>query len=96
MYYHLSPFEPHILNKHNAVERPDFGAEVTDNLLMGTHLGPLVKHANWALKLINALPESFSGRWIPGQPHIVPVFDLVELSVIDTSPRLVRLLEDEE
>lgn len=50
----------------NIVEKPDFGAEVTNNLLIGTHLGPLIKHANWALTLVNALPESFSGRWIPG------------------------------
>lgn len=57
-----------ILTKSNVVERPDFGAEITNNLLMGTHLGPLIKHANWALNLINALPESFSGRWIPGTP----------------------------
>lgn len=74
LYYHPPSFGMHVLNKYDAVERPDFGAEVTDNLLMGTHLGPLVKHANWALNLINALPESFSGRWIPGQPPTVPVF----------------------
>ncbi|KAG6109713.1 hypothetical protein E4U31_006669 [Claviceps sp. LM219 group G6] len=70
--YPFSAFTNDVINEYafarsdHLIERPDFGAEVTDNLLMGTHLGPLVKHANWALKLINALPESFSGRWIPG------------------------------
>lgn len=29
-------------------------------------MGPIVKHMNWALTLVNALPESISGRWIPG------------------------------
>lgn len=33
---------------------------------MGTHMGPMIKHMNWALTLINALPESISGRYIPG------------------------------
>lgn len=49
-----------------AVEELDFGAEVTDNLKQGTHMGPFVKHVNWALTLVNSLPESVSGRWIPG------------------------------
>ncbi|KZL86340.1 cytochrome p450 protein [Colletotrichum incanum] len=49
-----------------AVEDETFGREVTDNLLMGTHLGPMIKHMNWALTLVNALPESFSGRFVPG------------------------------
>ncbi|GKT62503.1 cytochrome P450 protein [Colletotrichum tofieldiae] len=48
------------------VEDETFGREVTDNLLMGTHLGPMIKHMNWALTLVNALPESFSGRFVPG------------------------------
>ncbi|GKT42503.1 N-acetyltryptophan 6-hydroxylase ivoC [Colletotrichum spaethianum] len=48
------------------VEDETFGKEVTDNLLMGTHLGPMIKHMNWALTLVNALPESFSGRFVPG------------------------------
>ncbi|GJC82728.1 N-acetyltryptophan 6-hydroxylase ivoC [Colletotrichum liriopes] len=49
------------------VEDETFGREVTDNLLMGTHLGPMIKHMNWALTLVNALPESFSGRFVPGK-----------------------------
>ncbi|KAK1473175.1 hypothetical protein CCUS01_17239 [Colletotrichum cuscutae] len=48
------------------VEDETFGKVVTDNLLMGTHLGPMIKHMNWALTLVNALPESFSGRFVPG------------------------------
>ncbi|KHN98727.1 Cytochrome P450 [Metarhizium album ARSEF 1941] len=48
------------------VERSDFGREVTNSLLMGTHMGPFIKHASWALALINSMPESVSGRWIPG------------------------------
>ncbi|POR36854.1 Trichodiene oxygenase [Tolypocladium paradoxum] len=48
------------------IEKPDFGREVTDNLLTGTHMGMFIKHMNWALTLVNSLPESFSGRWVPG------------------------------
>lgn len=29
-------------------------------------MGPIIKHMNWALTLVNALPESVSGRWVPG------------------------------
>ncbi|KAG5982001.1 hypothetical protein E4U55_002435 [Claviceps digitariae] len=70
--YPFSAFTNDVINEYafarsdHLIERSDFGAEVTNNLLMGTHLGPLIKHANWALSLINSLPESFSGRWIPG------------------------------
>ncbi len=49
------------------VEEPDFGAYVTNSLLKGTHMGPVIKHVNWALVVVNALPESFSGRWVPGE-----------------------------
>ncbi|EGX95314.1 Cytochrome P450 [Cordyceps militaris CM01] len=31
-----------------------------------TYGGPIIKHMNWALTLVNALPESISGRWVPG------------------------------
>ncbi|KAG6012162.1 hypothetical protein E4U54_007693 [Claviceps lovelessii] len=70
--YPFSAFTNDVINEYafarsdHLIEQPDFGAGVTNNLLMGTHLGPLIKHANWALTLINSLPESFSGRWIPG------------------------------
>lgn len=33
---------------------------------MGTHMGMFVKHVNWALTLVNSLPEGISGRWVPG------------------------------
>jgi hypothetical protein len=29
-------------------------------------MGPIIKHANIALTIVNALPESFSGCWVPG------------------------------
>ncbi|PNY29917.1 Trichodiene oxygenase [Tolypocladium capitatum] len=48
------------------IEKPDFGREVADNLLTGTHMGMLVKHMNRALTLVNSLPEPVSGRWVPG------------------------------
>lgn len=48
------------------VEEPDFGAEVTDNPWTGTHMGPFIKHMNWALAAVICLPESFSSRWVPG------------------------------
>lgn len=53
------------------VEDETFGKEVTDNLLVGTHLGPMIKHMNWALTLVNALPESFSGRFVPGRKKLL-------------------------
>lgn len=37
---------------------------------MGTHLGPMIKHMNWVLTLVNALPEAFSGRFVPGKIFI--------------------------
>ncbi|PHH84825.1 hypothetical protein CDD83_1325 [Cordyceps sp. RAO-2017] len=70
--YPFSAFSNDVINEYafarcdHLIERPDFGAEVTDNLLTGTHMGMFVKHVNWALTLVNSLPESFSGRWIPG------------------------------
>lgn len=70
--YPFSAFTNDVINEYafarsnHLIEKPDFGAEVTNNLLIGTHLGPLIKHASWALTLVNALPESFSGRWVPG------------------------------
>lgn len=48
------------------VEKPDFGAEVTNDLLIGTHMGPCVQQLNWVLTLVNALPESISNRCMPG------------------------------
>lgn len=54
------------------IEDPAFGKVVTDNLLMGTHMGPMIKHMNWALTLVNALPESVSGRVVPGTPRPSP------------------------
>ncbi|KAJ6781928.1 hypothetical protein PWT90_07206 [Aphanocladium album] len=59
------PTEPIDIIDH-LIEEPDFGAYTTDSLLKGTHMGPIIKHMNWALTLVNALPESISGRWIPG------------------------------
>ncbi|KAK3336174.1 cytochrome P450 CYP542B3 [Cercophora scortea] len=47
-------------------EEPDYGKDVTDALLTGTHYGKWIQHAEIILKLINALPESLSGRFIPG------------------------------
>ncbi|KAI5464211.1 cytochrome P450 [Mariannaea sp. PMI_226] len=51
---------------HHLVEKSDFGAEVTNNLLIGTHMGPFVQHVSWVLTLVNALPESISSRCMPG------------------------------
>ena len=66
----------------SAVEQPDFGAEVTNNLLMGTHMGLFIKHASWALTLVNALPESFSGRWVPGMLYLCVIW-IALLAVAD-------------
>ncbi|KAK1710367.1 cytochrome P450 [Colletotrichum lupini] len=70
--YPFSAFTNDVINEYSfarsdhLIEDETFGKVVTDNLLMGTHLGPMIKHMNWALTLVNALPESFSGRFVPG------------------------------
>ena len=48
------------------METDDFGKEVVDNLLTGTRMGPVIKHANWLLEIVNAFPESLTGKWVPG------------------------------
>lgn len=53
------------------VERSDFGAEVTDSMLMGTRMGN-IKNAGWNPAIEN-LPESFSTRWIPGIYFHLPI-----------------------
>ncbi|KFA69829.1 hypothetical protein S40285_02466 [Stachybotrys chlorohalonatus IBT 40285] len=70
--YPFSAFTNDVINEYafarsdHLIEESDFGAQVTENLLMGTHMGPLIKHADWALRIVNFLPESISGRWVPG------------------------------
>jgi len=70
--YPFSAFANDVINEYafarsdRLIEKSDFGAQVTDSLLMGTRMGPIVKHANWALTLVNILPESLSGRLAPG------------------------------
>lgn len=51
---------------HRLIERPDFGKQVTDDLLTGTHYGKWIQHVSPILTLINALPEYISGRFVPG------------------------------
>ncbi|KAI9163430.1 Cytochrome P450 monooxygenase sdnE [Paramyrothecium foliicola] len=48
------------------VEESDYGADVTDSMLMGTHLGHLIKHAGWTLTVVDNLPDYVSSRWVPG------------------------------
>ncbi|OAA45062.1 Cytochrome P450 [Metarhizium rileyi] len=70
--YPFSAFTNDVINEYafarsdHLTERSDFGREVTDSLLTGTHMSLFIKHANWALSLVNSMPESLSGRWIPG------------------------------
>ncbi|KAJ3497096.1 hypothetical protein NLG97_g2172 [Lecanicillium saksenae] len=70
--YPFSAYTNDVINEYSfarndhLIEEPDFGAYTTDSLLQGTHMGPIIKHMNWALTLVNSLPESISGRWIPG------------------------------
>ncbi|PHH73159.1 hypothetical protein CDD82_5621 [Ophiocordyceps australis] len=70
--YPFSAFSNDVINEYafarcgHLIEKDDFGSEVTESLLKGTHMGVVIKHANWALSLVNSLPESMSGRWIPG------------------------------
>jgi cytochrome P450 len=70
--YPYSAFTNDVINEYafarsdHLVEKPDFGAEVTNDLLIGTHMGPCVQHLDWVLTLVNALPESISNRCMPG------------------------------
>ncbi|OAQ97404.1 hypothetical protein LLEC1_02670 [Akanthomyces lecanii] len=70
--YPFSAYTNDVINEYafarsdHLIEEPDFGAATTNSLLKGTHMGPIIKHMNWALTLVNALPESVSGRWVPG------------------------------
>ncbi|KAJ4147575.1 hypothetical protein LMH87_002087 [Akanthomyces muscarius] len=70
--YPFSAYTNDVINQYafarsdHLIEEPDFGAATIDSLLKGTHMGPIIKHMNWALTLVNALPESVSGRWVPG------------------------------
>lgn len=51
----------------SAVEEVTFGKQRTDDLLMGTHMGQLIKHVGpIGHKIVNYLPESISGRYVPG------------------------------
>lgn len=50
----------------HSIEDTSWGKEVTDSLQVGTRMGVIIKHMNWALKLIQYLPEQISRRWIPG------------------------------
>ncbi|OIW31159.1 cytochrome P450 [Coniochaeta ligniaria NRRL 30616] len=51
---------------HHLIEAPDFGREVTDTMLTGTHYGKWIQHIEVVLKAINALPESVSAALVPG------------------------------
>ncbi|CAG7554953.1 unnamed protein product [Fusarium equiseti] len=70
--YPYSAFTNDVINEYafarsdHLVEKPDFGAEVTNDLLIGTHMGPCVQQLDWVLTLVNALPESISNRCMPG------------------------------
>ncbi|KAH7176464.1 cytochrome P450 [Dactylonectria macrodidyma] len=70
--YPFSAFTNDVINEYafarsdHLVEESDFGAEVTNNLLMGSQSGPWVKHINMVHTLVNALPESISNRCVPG------------------------------
>ncbi|EEU47498.1 uncharacterized protein NECHADRAFT_77981 [Fusarium vanettenii 77-13-4] len=70
--YPYSAFTNDVINEYafarsdHLVEKSDFGAEVTNDLLIGTHMGPCVQHLDWVLTLVNALPESISNRCMPG------------------------------
>lgn len=70
--YPFSAFTNDVINEYafsrsdHLVEKADFGAEITNDLLIGTHMGPFVQHVSWVLTLVNALPESISSRCMPG------------------------------
>ena len=68
--YPFSAYSNDLINEYafsrcdDLIERSDFGAEVTDSMLTGTHTGNPVKHAGLTLPIVNRLPGSLSARWV--------------------------------
>ncbi|KAJ2903702.1 Cytochrome p450 [Zalerion maritima] len=49
------------------IEDAQFGKQSTECLLMGTHMGPIIKHVgSIGHMLVNSLPDWFSARYVPG------------------------------
>ncbi|OAA55716.1 Cytochrome P450 [Cordyceps fumosorosea ARSEF 2679] len=84
--YPFSAYTNDVINEYafarsdHLIEEPDFGAHTTDSLLKGTHMGPIIKHMNWALTLVNALPESISGwdGWLKLKNDILQQIDEIK------------------
>lgn len=71
--YPFSAFTCDVINEYSFsrcdhyIEDATFGKENTDSMLMGTHMGPIIKHIGpIGHKIVNSLPESISGRYVPG------------------------------
>jgi len=70
--YPFSAFTNDVINEYafakcdHLTEHPDYGRDVTDYLLTGTHYGKIIQHAEIVLNLITALPERISAAIIPG------------------------------
>lgn len=48
------------------VDRTDFGRLIVQSIMRGTHMGTIVKHFPWVLRVMDALPEAVMERWVPG------------------------------
>ncbi|KOS17608.1 Trichodiene oxygenase [Escovopsis weberi] len=68
----LSAFTNDVINEFafarsdRLTDAPNFGGHITTQLLTGTKIGNVLKHANWIFTLLTSLPEGPAARFIPG------------------------------
>lgn len=48
------------------VDKPDFGRRTFESIMRGTYLGTVAKHMPWSLRVLDALPEAVTEKWVPG------------------------------
>lgn len=48
------------------VDKADFGRGTIESIVRGTHMGTLAKHMPWSLRVLDALPDAVTERWVPG------------------------------
>lgn len=48
------------------VDKPDFGRRTFESIMRGTYLGTIAKHIPWSLRVLDALPEAVTEKWVPG------------------------------
>ncbi|ROV89865.1 hypothetical protein VPNG_10245 [Cytospora leucostoma] len=48
------------------LSKSDFGRKITESVVLGTHMGTVVKHLPWSLHIINFLPDALTEAYVPG------------------------------